>query len=111
MIVLPILLVVVLLQLATEAIDADIVLRTVTGPYAIVGEVLLMPFLALLKGVVSPVLQDPAASEGVIAGLEGLAKSLRHFDASLTDSLTLITDILQIHWMFAVYGVDLKALV
>lgn len=61
---------------AAEAIDADIVLGPVTGPHAIVVDFLLRQFLAILKGVVSPLLQDPFASEVVIAGLEGLIDSI-----------------------------------
>lgn len=46
----------VLSSLAVEAIDADVVLGPITGAHAIVVEVLLKKFLALLKGVVSPLL-------------------------------------------------------
>lgn len=75
LIVLTILLV-VLPPSATETINANIILGPVTGPHAIVADVLLKQFLVLLKGVVSLLLQDPSGFEAIIAGLEGLVNSI-----------------------------------
>lgn len=73
-------------------INTDIVLGLVTDLHAIVVEVLLSQFLTLLKGIVSPLLQDPNASEDAIAGQEGLANSIRRLDPLLADNLKLVID-------------------
>lgn len=67
---------VVLLPSATEAIDADIVHGPVTGQHAIVVEILLKQFCAILKEIVSIFLLESSASEAVIAVLMGLADSI-----------------------------------
>lgn len=100
----------VILPSAIEAINADIVLGPVTSPHAIVDEILLKQFRSLLKEVISPLLQDPSSAEVVIAGLEGLADSIRHFDATLADSLKLVIDKLRIRLnVLQVMRVDFEA--
>lgn len=83
---------VIILQLAAEVINDDIVIRPVTGPHTMVVEVLQKQFLAIMKDIVPLLLQDVATSESAIAGKEGLVGSIRCFDVQLADCLKLMFD-------------------
>lgn len=97
-------------QLVAEVINKDIVLGPVTGTHAMIVEALLKQFLSYMKGILSLLLQDSDTSQGTIIGLEGIANSIRFFDAALADYLKLLIYILRIRPnLLIVLRADLKA--
>lgn len=79
-------------QLGAEVVNEYIAIGLVTGPHAMIIKALLTQLFTFMKNVVPLLLQGVVASEGTIARLEGLAGSIRCFDAPLADRLKTVID-------------------
>lgn len=75
-------------------------------------EALLNQFFTCMKNVLPLLLQDTDASEDTMTGLEGLANSIRRFDATLSDPLKQLIDRLRV-WLnlLIIMRADFEALV
>lgn len=78
---------VIISQLATEVTDEDTSLEPITGPHAMLVQVMVDQFFLYMGSVLLAVLQDTSAQEAVMTDFEGLVNSIRHFDSALVKRL------------------------